>query len=186
MTLALVLVVGLGGCSGDDEPDEPASGPSATSAAPAAEEVRTRVRIGTVSGRLPPQARKRVVARAGEVVVGWAEAAYLSGDYPRRDFRDSWPGFTRDAARRARVDRALMSNQRLGERIDGVEPRLVRVRLDVLAPRGRAVGVTARVSFRFATTGEVERDVRVRGRLFLTPTDRGWKVFGYDVTRGAV
>jgi hypothetical protein len=26
----------------------------------------------------------------------------------------------------------------------------------------------------------------VKGRLFLTHTDKGWKVFGYDMTKGAV
>jgi hypothetical protein len=47
------------------------------------------------------------------------------------------------------------------------------------------VGVTARVLFAFETTGEVERAVRVQGRLYLTRTHDGWQVFGYDVTKGA-
>ena len=52
-----------------------------------------------------------------------------------------------------------------------------------LAVRGRAVGMTARFVLDFATTGELQRKVDVRGRLLLTRTDNGWKVFGYDVNK---
>jgi hypothetical protein len=58
--------------------------------------------------------------------------------------------------------------------------------LDVLAVRKHAVGVTARVYLRFRTTGHLKRDVRVQGRLYLTPTPAGWRVFGYDMTKGSV
>jgi hypothetical protein len=60
------------------------------------------------------------------------------------------------------------------------------VRVDVLAVRTRPVGLTAHVFLSFDTSGKVERVVRVKGRLFLTHSDRGWKVFGYDMTKGAV
>jgi hypothetical protein len=148
--------------------------------------VRTSVSWGKVTGRLPHATRKRVARQVGDVVDRWLRAAYFGGDYPRRDFTHSWPGFTPDARRLAHRDRALMSNQDIGQRIDGVRPRRSNVALDALAVHQRAVGVTARVSVRFQTTGKVRRDVRVRGSLYLTHTGRGWKVFGYDVTKGAV
>jgi hypothetical protein len=54
----------------------------------------------------------------------------------------------------------------------------------VLAVHGRAVGATARFVLRFRTEGKVARKIEVRGRLFLTPGPDGWRIFGYDVTKG--
>lgn len=180
----LALTLTIGACSGDsEEPDQPpaASGSRATEPA-----VETVVTWGKVTGTLPRDARRRLADQVRQVVDGWARAAYLGGDYPRRDFSDSWPGFTSGAKELAHRDRALMSNEDIGDRIDGVEARRSRVRLDVLAVKKHAVGVTARVLLGFHTTGKVERDVRVQGRLYLTHTPRGWQVFGYDVTKGAL
>ncbi|HEY0949304.1 hypothetical protein [Nocardioides sp.] len=182
---ALALALCLGACSGggDDEPEPPGAAPSGAPSTPA---VRTEVTIGEITGALPRDARRRLAKHVGEVVDGWVQAAYLGGRYPRRDFSDSWPGFTAGAKDEAHRDKRLMSNQDIGERIDGVEARRSQVRVDVLAVRRHAVGVTARVVLRFRTTGKVERDVRVQGRLYLTPTGHGWRVFGYDMTKGAV
>ena len=58
------------------------------------------------------------------------------------------------------------------------------VAVDILAVKGHAVGATARVLLKFSTEGEVQQDVVVRGRLFLTWTPDGWRIFGYDVTKG--
>ena len=182
---ALVLTVAVGACrGGDDEPPgEPGAAPTSSGAV---SEVETVVTFGRVTGSLPPDARDRLAEQVRSVVDGWAEAAYLGGSYPRRDFADSWPGFTAGARQEAHRDRALMSNEDIGERIDGVQARRSRVRIDVLAVRKRAVGVTARVLLGFRTTGDLERDVRVQGRLYLTRTERGWRVFGYDMTKGAL
>ncbi|GAA4370448.1 hypothetical protein GCM10023146_18640 [Nocardioides caricicola] len=142
--------------------------------------------IGKLTGRLPKPERAKVVAAVGAVVDGWTQAAYVGGAYPRRDFADAWPGFTAGARALAKRDRALMSNQDIGHRIDGVELRRSRVVLDVLSVKQRAQAVTARVLVGFRTTGQVERAVRVQGRLYLTHGDGGWQVFGYDMTKGAV
>ena len=53
----------------------------------------------------------------------------------------------------------------------------------MLAVKGRPSGATARFVLRFATSGDVQRKVEVRGRLFLTPGTDGWRIFGYDVTK---
>lgn len=183
--VALVLALTAGACSGGD--DEPVDQPESKPAGPGAvSKVETVVTIGRITGSLPREARDRLADHVGAVVDGWTEAAYLGGDYPRRDFASSWPGFTAGARQQAHRDRALMSNEDIGERIDTVEARRSRVRIDVLAVRKRAVGVTARVLLGFRTTGKVERDIRVQGRLYLTRTDRGWRVFGYDMTKGAL
>ena len=185
LALALALVLSVGACSGD--PDEPTPAPAPSSSAPSkAPAFETEVAWGKVTGRLPRDTRKRVARDVGQVVDRWVRAAYVGGDYPRRNFTQSWPGFTGGARSLAHRDRALTSNQDIGARIDGVVPRHSTVRLDALAVHQRAVGLTARLSLAFRTTGKVERVVRVRGSLYLTRTDHGWKVFGYDLAKGAV
>ena len=37
---------------------------------------------------------------------------------------------------------------------------------------------------KFRTDGDVQRKIEVSGRLFLTPSPDGWRIFGYDVTKG--
>ena len=180
--VALAVAAAASACSGGDggSDGEPSGSGSSTSTHP----VDTQVTWGEVTGTLAPADRRHLATKVGQIVDGWTVAAYLGGDYPRRDFADSWPGFTRGAREEAHADRSLMSNEDIGSRIDGVEPYRSRVRIDVLAVHRRPVGVTAHVALTFGTTGEVERRVSVRGRLFLTPTEQGWKVFAYDVTKG--
>ena len=66
-------------------------------------------------------------------------------------------------------------------------PRRQRAFLSVLAPKGVATGVTARVDLAYLVqrTEGADRFVTVRGRLLLTRAPSGgWKIFGYDLTRG--
>ena len=173
----------LAACSSRSGDSAPAPQPTTSAARPL---LTTHVRYGVVTGRLPHAARQRLADRVRRVVEGWTAAAYLDGPYPRRTVDGAFPGFTSGARERALRDRRLMSNQDIAGRIDGVVPRRQGIVLDALAVRAHAVGVTARVYLRFHTTGHLARDVRVKGRLFLTPTAHGWQVFGYDMTKGAV
>ena len=77
-----------------------------------------------------------------------------------------------------------MSNQDIGKRIGPVEATRRRLRIDALVVDGRAVSATARVILTFTTTGDVSKEIDVRGRLFLSRAD-GWRIFGYDMTKGA-
>ena len=74
----------------------------------------------------------------------------------------------------------------VGDRVDSVTAKARRLRIDVLADRGKAAGVTARVVLLIALEGEVRRNDRIAGRLFLGYSGKGWQVFGYDVKRGRV
>jgi hypothetical protein len=180
-----VVAFGSGACTDAGGSDGAAPDGASPAGASATERtVETRVSFGVLTGKLPSDARQRLSSQVGDVVDGWIDAAYVGGDYPRRDFSDVWPGFTAGAQQEAHHDRALMSNEDVGDRIDGVELHKSTVKLDVLAVKQHPVGVTARVFIGFRTTGDVEREVRVKGRLFVTHTDRGWRVFGYDVTKG--
>lgn len=185
--LVLALAVGLTACSGgsDDPSGDPGDGGTkASGATEGPAPVETVATMGKVTGKLEQDRRSRVRQQVAAAVDAWFEAAFVGGDYPRNDFADAWPGFTTGAKARARSAKALMSNQDIGQRISGVEATARKVTVDVLAVKGHAVGATARVVLRFITEGDLERTVEVRGRLFLTQTDSGWRIFGYDVTKG--
>jgi hypothetical protein len=184
---AACLALALGACSGDssDPSAEPsAEGSTATEATEVPPPLETTATLGKVTGRLPKEKRSAVRRQVARAVDAWFDAAYVGGDYPRNDFAAAWPGFTTGAKVDAKADKADMSNQDIGTQIDTVEATTRKVTVDVLAVRGHAAGATARVVLRFRTDGEVRRKVEVRGRLFLTPTPDGWRIFGYDVTKG--
>lgn len=203
VTAAAVAGVLLAGCSGDDdEPEGPAASASPAPAETGPPPLATQAAFGSVVGRLPAADRDRLQERVVAVVDAWIDAAFTGGEYPRAAGEvvdGAFAGFTPVARQRALRDRALMSNADLAERLDGVRATRRQVRLDVLAVRGRAVGVTARTVLELQLSGEVQRRERVSADLFLTfvpgaggsggaggagGAGSGWRVFGYDVARG--
>jgi len=183
MAAALVISAGgmLVGCGDDRKDSEPAPSSSPT----AARTVPTHTRIAHVEGKLGTKARKRVRARVGSAVDAWFVAAYLGGDYPRGSsaFTRAFPGFTPGARAVARKRLGIMSNAAIAKRIDTVTPVVRLVALDVIAAKGRAAGVTARVKLVFRTAGDLVSRQVVRGQLDLTPYKGKWRVFAFDVTK---
>ena len=185
--VALLLFVSLGasGCSGDEEAP---SGESSSSAPPLPTEdpsefqIQTHTTSGQVVGRLSKADRKRLPDKITDVVQRWFNAAYVGGDYPRKSFGDSFPGFTPGARQEAARDRGLLTNKTIGARIDGVTPTRSRLILDVLTVRKRPVAVTARFRLGFKTEGPA-RVYRVQGSLRLTHRESGWKIFAYRVSK---
>ena len=177
----VAVLLATGACTGDDPADDTPDGPS--DEAEVVQEVQLVTRVGVVTGKLQPVRRKALAHRVGEIVDAWFDAAYLGGDYPRTGFADAFPGFTRDAAALARRDRDLLTNARIGQRIDGVVPLRKSVKVDLLSPGRRPAGATARFRLEFLTTGGLERRVVVNGRLMLARVHGAWKVFAYDVRR---
>lgn len=189
--LVAVGALAVAGCSGGDEPSagtgstgSPTMELSEPTDAPTLE-VEPVTKSGSIVGRLPRKDRARVEQAISDRAVRFLNAAYLAGDYPRADFRDAYPGFTGGAAKLARKDRALLTNQPIGERIDAVTPTAIKVKVDLLAVSTRAVASTAHVELAFRTAGKVQKRVRVQGRLLLTKKDGRWKIFGYDLSKGA-
>ncbi len=179
--LALALVLGLAGCSGGDDgeppPDNSDEGTATTTTG-----IPTRVEVGEVAGRLGRKPARRVAQKVAAVVDGWLDAAYVGGDYPRSDFSDAFAVFTKDAAALAKRDRRLLSNAEVGDRVDVVTAKTRKLRIDVLAHKGTAAGVTGRFVLVLDLDGR--RTDRIAGSLYLTNTGGKWKVFGYDVKRG--
>jgi hypothetical protein len=187
-SMLLCLSLGATACSGDEggSRSETSSQPPLPSGEPDTFEIETRTTIGQVVGRLPRKDRQRVAGAVTPVVQRWFNAAYVGGDYPRKDFTDAFPGFTPGARSQAFRDRKLMSNRAISDRIEGVTPKTSRIWVDMLAVRSRPVAVTARFLLAFRTRGDLEHRVKVRGRLLLSRSDKGWRIFGYDVAKNGV
>ena len=189
--LALVLLVLVVPLTSACQPTaEPSAAPERLSqsdarATLASHSVPTKVGIRRVHGRLPVARRKAVRKDVGRVVDRWWEAAYLGGTYPRSSFPAAVKPGNAAAEQRARADKALLTNQTAGPRIDSVTPRKRSVTLDILASGRQARAVTAQFVLRFDTSGPRTGTTTVRGRLFLTRPRGAWRIFGYDVAKGA-
>jgi hypothetical protein len=170
----------LAGCSGDD--DEPAPAPGTEASEPDVRVV-TDSGIGKVRGPLSPPRRAEVVRGVTAVVEAWSNRAY-AGDYPRTSFDDAFAAFTPDARALARRRTSLLSNAAVGRELEAATIARRVVRVDVLAPRGKVAGATARIRIVLDLSGATDRREVVTGRLLLSPTAKGWRVFGFDVSRG--
>jgi hypothetical protein len=166
-----------GGSSVTPSPSEPTEPPS----------VPLKVVVTRVLGKLPESSRPTLEARVGKAVSAYVDAAFLSGDYPRADFGDSFASFTSGAAREARRDLDLLTNHELGPSTESVRATRRTAYLSVLAPYKVAAGVTAKVDLVFVVDrgDQPAQRVRLAGRMLLTrsPSDGGWAVFGYDLHR---
>lgn len=184
---ATVVAIALTGtaCTGDEGPGpdaEPSTSLQEPGEAPTLE-VEPVTASGRLVGRLPRKDRSRVEQAVTRVAVRWMDDAFLGGRYPRKAFGNSFAVFTGGARTAARRDLGRMTNQLIGGRVDDVTPTVVRVGVDLLAVRQRAVTATARVELRFRTEGSIERHYRVFGRLMMTRRPPGWRVFAYDIAR---
>lgn len=201
--LLTVLLVVVAGCTGSEAPPREEAAPSAPAApselpsrsveaAPTLEprSVPTEVRVARVVGsKLAKPRRRQLERQVARVLSDYFDTAYLGGDYPRAEFPRAFATFSRGAARRARTDRALLSNARSGQRTETVVPRVKSAALDVLVPHQVVAGLTARVRLVFVEERAGGRDQRVtvKGRLMMNRRKSGpWQIFGYDVSRSAV
>jgi hypothetical protein len=187
--VAVLTALAVGGCGGG-ESSTPSAAPTsgATSSSPA---VATVVSIDKVAGtgrsayhRAFHTQAAHLTRDVGRAVDAWFDGGFLAVSYPTDSYPDAFTTFTAQAKQDAVRQQGLMTAGSLGARIDGVTTLKRTVSLDVLAPKGRAAGVTARFVLRFATTGQTTKKVTVTGRLFLTRDSGAWRIFGFDVAKG--
>lgn len=193
--IPLALSLALAACTGSGDDEEDGGTPSAE----APSSVALDAAAGRVTGRMKAASRDETVAEVAGVVDAWFEAAYLGGA-PGVDAATAWPGFTRRLAVQARKDAGLTSSAGLASATATVR----KVRVDLLAVKGRAVGATARFRLVLDTTSDDEgtgaeqtdpeqtetgappdgtgRSV-LSGRVSLTPAGSGWRIFEYRVAR---
>ncbi|HWI42304.1 MAG TPA: hypothetical protein VNS81_01690 [Nocardioides sp.] len=176
--LVASAALALAGCSsGDDDSSE--KGGSANHRATA--EAPTNAKLGKVEGPLKRARAERVSVAVTGVVEDWLDGAY-GGSYPRTDFGSAFADFTKGARALASKQPGIMSNARVGSRVTGADFAQRVVRVDVVGPKGKPAGATARFRATVELAG-LDRTDEVAGRLMLTPTKGGWKVFGFDVRR---
>lgn len=184
---ALVVLVSLGaGCSSGSPNAEPSV--KVTSLEPTAEPVvETQVVTGKLRGTLTKAGREEAVQEVAEVVDTWIDQAWLDGPWPR-EIDGVWGTFTPGAARLAQADAAMTSAAGYGPEAESVLATKRRVKVDLLGRRLDPVGATARISLhlevRPVDAPDEPRDVRLRGRVMLTPTTDGWKIFGHELVSG--
>jgi hypothetical protein len=189
----LLLVASTAGCTGRTGSEPAKRSPSATRPATASAtlsgppSVPMRVEVTHVAGRLAAPGRRTLAAKVGRTISAYVDAAFLTGRYPRSSFSTSFASsFTSGAARQARGEQALLTNQPFGRTTRSVRATRRTAYLSVLAPRQRVAGVTAAVDLVFAVdrgTAPPDR-VELRGRLLLTRDPAGaWRIFGYDLDR---
>ena len=190
--LAIALALGATACTGGSEPaaapasDRPSSPSGGASAVAGPPSVPMRTQVTHVAGRLPAKERRGLAARVGRTISAYVDAAFLDGEYPRSRFGASFAAFTPAAARQARGDQPLLTNQPWGPTTRAVRATRRTAYLSVLAPDGRVSGATAAVDlvFRVDRGGRPARKVRLKGRLLLTHDGKGrWAIFGYDLAR---
>jgi hypothetical protein len=184
---AIALVLLAGGCSDDDGgEEETTSEPADRVGAPTLRQqpADLDVEIARLSGALPKAAARDLSQRLGRVVATWFDGGFLTGDYPRKNFA-GYASFTPDAARLARRDAGVTSNAQLGSQWVQVVPTRQVVRLYVFAPAHRPSGATARIELVMVGMDDsgTASELAVTGELFLTNTDNGWRIFGYDLQR---
>ncbi len=195
---ALVLAV-LSACTSEATvPDTPT---------PAMEEQTTPLRVSApvtrVAGRLSEEDRLAVRREVEALLADYVTAAFLDPDTPPDQL---FTGFTAGATRLARAQGAVLSRADLvvdparatdtdAAGAATVEVVSVEAPVNVLAPKGRPAGATARLDLILTVTPQPNddtaadsgalstEDVRLRGRLLLTPVGEGWKIFGFDVIR---
>jgi hypothetical protein len=188
----LVVALVAAGCGGSDS-SSPAGVPTPSATSGGNPPMATTVKLGRVVGDLKKKYHRRFKAHekglrthVRQAVDSWLDGGFVGVGYPRSDFPTAFRGFTPGAKKDAQAQQKLMTNWKWRQRIDGVATTKRTVSLDVLAPHGRAAGVTAHVVLKFTTSGHAHKKVTVTGRMFLTKDAHGtWRIFGYDVSKGA-
>jgi hypothetical protein len=188
-----LAALAVGGCGGSSS--SPSAGPTSPPSATFGGDppMATVVTIDKVAGNVHKPYHRRFHAHAkhltrqvGQAVDAWFDGGFVGVDYPTHSYPGAFQSFTPQARHDAFQQKGLMTAGPLGAHIDGVTTLQRKVSLDVLAPKGRPSGVTARVVLRFKTTGNATKKVTVTGRLFLTQSGSGaWRIFGFDVAKGS-
>jgi hypothetical protein len=173
---AAVALAALPGCTGE-KPHEPVG---------AGGSVPLELSLAKAVGSLSREQRDDLQSGVSDASSRYVVTAFL-GDYPREDFLGTLGSFTGDAARRAATDLDLLTAARFAQ-ADAIRATRLDAEVVPFAPAGKPAGASARVSFAFDVDqgGEGDHELRLDGRLLLTPTEDGWAIFGYDVKRDDV
>ena len=182
LAAVLLTVGGLSGCFGHSD-EHPGAGKGASASPVVTAPLQVRSGVTRVVGELDPDARKQLASRAGALVEAYFRAAFLDRGAARASAAKVFPGFTSAARSLAAGDRKVLTGAGY-KGADRIEPQGGTAYVNVLAPHGHPVGATVRVTLALRVTEHGRtRPVDVAGRLLLTPTPQGWRIFGYDLSQ---
>jgi hypothetical protein len=149
------------------------SGPAASSPPPRPLQVHTKVT--QVAGQLSPPRRRALAGHVNALVKGYLQAAFVDD----RKGTAAFPGFTPAARTLAAHDARVLTAGPTN-----TEVKRAAAYISVFADHHRAQGATVRLVLALVAHQGAHPRPMV-GRLLLTPTSAGWRVFGYHVARGA-
>lgn len=183
LAAALLTSGALSGCFGRSDEQQGAAEPSGTASPVATAPLEVRSVVTRVAGELRPAARRHLAEKAGALVKAYLRAAFLDPRVGSAPPGSVFRWFTAEARTLAVGDRRVLTGVGYAG-ADRIEPQRGTARVNVVAPHGRPVGATVWVSLALRVTdGSRTRPVDVSGRLLLTPTSGGWRIFGYDLSQ---
>jgi hypothetical protein len=183
----LLAVAALASCTSDD--DSGADDSTSTSTAPDVTLTRPDaplgVRIVEMGGGIAKDRRAAISDALSKPVASWIRGSYLDPSYPTSDFAAGFSSWTTTAAKLGEKDEDTTTNAAIGPSTVAVVADRQQVKLFVFGEKGKVGGATARVYLKLTAQHEDGSlaSVLVKGALFLTPADGGWKIFGYDLSR---
>jgi hypothetical protein len=169
--LVAAVVVAVLLTRGSSEDKATASGPTQSPSPP----LRVTTRVTRIAGSLPAPRRQSLRQHLDALVQDYLQAAFVD---PRGSSAD-FPGFTPAARSLASHDARVLTAG-----ATRTEVKRAAAYVSVFADHGRAHGATVRLVLALVS-GDGARPQPMVGRLLLTPTSSGWRVFGYDMARGA-
>lgn len=181
LTLVVVLalaVAALDGCTHGVEDSTSGDSPSPSEEPEAEAPLKVVTRVTRIAGTLPEKQREELTQRTRHIVRVYVRTALVD-----REPDPGFFGFTPGARRLAARDRDVLTLRELPNDAE-VAPERVAAYVAALAPHRRVVGGTVRLEVDLAVTeGGTTRPVHLSGRLLLTPSPKGVRVFGYDLHR---
>ena len=186
LAVVVALMLSTAACSDDaaDSPDERPSQLSSSSAPPPQPEERAAplsIRLTPpVRGELTDQSRSELRAGLRDAIETW-----MGGFDAGIDSSAAFAAYTPGAAALAREQATVTTTANLDPELVEVVPTRRSAKVAVLAAGGRAVGASADVLLVVvgAAADETSLELVVRADLQLTPTAKGWKVFGFELAR---
>jgi hypothetical protein len=183
----LLAFAGLASCTSDD--DSGTDDSTSTSTAPDVTLTRPDAPLGVtiveMGGGIAKNRRAALSDAIGKPVASWIEGGYLDPSYPTSEFAAGFSSWTAAAAKLGEKDRGTTTNAAIGPSTVAVVADRQQVRLFVFGEKGKVGGATARVYLKLTAQHDDGSlaSVLVKGALYLTPEDGGWKIFGYDLSR---
>jgi hypothetical protein len=187
LAVVVALMLSTAACS-DDAGDSPDERPSQLSSSSSAPPPQPEERAAPLSIRLTPPVRGELTDQSrSDLRAGLRDAieTWMGGFDAGIDISAAFAAYTPGAAALAREQATVTTTANLDPELVEVVPTRRSAKVAVLAAGGGAVGASADVLLVVvgAAADGTSLELVVRADLQLTPTAKGWKVFGFELAR---